>query len=404
MTYSFRIACFNLSRNNYLIIFSIIIPLIHAILFTPVIVHAGEAKTKLNLTKLTKHVNGQHIIHLPPGLYQISETIILPSDTMLEGAGPDTILKATSPFFGQQFITSSNGGNDCRNIRLRSFKVVFDIPIQRGDLSGIIRFENVDHLEINNISMTLDTNYYGIDLSANIQNAIIENNVIENRGQGGSIMVRNKNQKPNMESRNITIRNNTLKSNNDEPLAVFGWMGSVENITIKGNNIQCEGSSFGISAFGIDASGHTGKLRDVTIHNNMIDGGTHGAIGIKGGAINIMVADNKIIHATGDGIFIHTGGFGLPKARGVLVKNNEIRKIGRHGIFAAGSEIRITKNRISNTKCSGVYVHGTVVVTDNEIIDTKPCILADGNHKKIIKRNKCFNSPIRILNKKGSEI
>jgi hypothetical protein len=66
-----------------------------------------------------------------------------------------------------------------------------------------------------------------------LQNAIIDNNVIENRGQGGAIMVRNKKQKPNMESKNITIRNNTLKSNGDEPLAVFGWMGSVQNITIK---------------------------------------------------------------------------------------------------------------------------------------------------------------------------
>jgi nitrous oxidase accessory protein NosD len=46
----------------------------------------------------------------------------------------------------------------------------------------------------------------------------------------------------------------------------------------------------------------------------------------------------------------------------------------------------------------------TVVVTDNEIVDAKPCILADGNHKKIIKRNRCRNSPIRILNKKGSKI
>ncbi|NPU84517.1 MAG: hypothetical protein HPY65_08500 [Syntrophaceae bacterium] len=369
----------------------------------PAIAHTDEVKGKFDLTKLTKLVNGKHIIRLPSGLYHISETIVLPSNTILEGAGPNTILKAASPFFGQRFITSLNERNGGKNILLRSFRVIFNIPIQKGDSSGILRFENVNDLQINNISMTLDTKYYGIDLSANIQNAVIENNMIENRGQGGAVMVRNGIQQTNMESRNIIIRNNALKSHCDEPLAVFGWMASVRNVTIQANNIECEGSSFGISAFGIDTLGHTGKLSDVTIHKNIIAGGTRGAIGIKGGATSITASDNKIIHTAGDGIFIHAGGSGLPMVRGVFIRNNEIRDIGRHGIFAAGSEIRIEKNRISNTKGSGVYIHGSVRVTGNEIMDAKPGILADGDHKMIIKHNRCRNAPVRILNNKGAE-
>lgn len=382
----------------------IVISLIQATLFAPVIAHADEAKNIFDLSKLTKLVNGKHIINIPPGIYNISETIILPSDTILEGAGPDTILKATSPFFGTRFITCLNAGNNCKNIRLNSFKIVFDTPILRNDFSGILRFENVNHLQINNISMILNTNFYGIDLSANIQNTIIENNLIENRGRGGSVMVRNENPNANMASRNIIIRNNTLKSYCDEPLAVFGWMGLVRNITIQGNNINSEGSSFGISAFGIDTLGHTGNLSDVVIQNNYIAGGTIGAIGIKGGASSITVSGSKILRVEGDGIFIHAGGRDLPEVNGVQIRNNEISGVGRHGIFATGSKIAIETNEISNTKASGIYINGTVTVINNRIRNTEPGILADGGHRKVIKHNTCRNAPIRILNKKGLEI
>jgi hypothetical protein len=74
---------------------------------------------------------------------------------MLEGAGPDTILKATSPFFGQQFITSSNGEmlQEHSSPLLQSCFSIFQF--KSNDSSGILRFDNVDHLEINNISMDI---------------------------------------------------------------------------------------------------------------------------------------------------------------------------------------------------------------------------------------------------------
>ncbi len=399
-----RIAFFQYSVHyNCFMIYLITISLINTVLFMPVVAYADPVKGKLDLNKFTKLVDGKHIIRLPPGLYPISETIVLSSYTTLEGAGPNTILKAASPFSGQRFITSLNEINGCRNIRLRSFKVVFDIPIPRGSLPGILRFDHVNDLQIRDISINLNTKHYGIDLSANVQNATIENNTIENWGQGGAIMVRNGNQQTNMESRNIIIRNNTLKSYYDEPLAVFGWMGSVRNVTVEGNHVIGEGSSFGITAFGMDTPGHTGKLSDVVIRKNIVRGGRHGAIGIKGGAESITVSDNIILHAEGDGIFIHAGGSGLPGVNGVQVRNNEISDAGRHGIFAAGSEITIEMNKISNTKASGIDIHGTVTVIDNRIRNTEPGIPADEVHKKIMKQNTCRNAPIRILNKRSME-
>ncbi|PKN34112.1 MAG: hypothetical protein CVU61_10130 [Deltaproteobacteria bacterium HGW-Deltaproteobacteria-19] len=395
---------FKTAHYDYSMYHSIMIALVLSILFMPSIGLADTVRDKFDIKGFTKVVDGKYIISLPAGLYQISETIVLPSNTIFEGTGPSTILKVASPFFGQRFITNSNERDGCENITLRSFKMVFDLPILTGNLPGIMRFENVRNLQLNNITMILDTKYYGIDLSANIQSAIIENNIIENWGQGGTIMVRNRHRQTNKESNNIIIRNNTLLSAYDEPLAVFGWMGSVRNITLEGNNVKGEGASFGITAFAIDTLGHTGKLSDVVISKNIITGGKHGAIGIKGGATNISVSENKIHHAAGDGIFIHTGGNGLPRVSDVLVIDNEISDTGRHGILATGSEIRIEKNKISNTNASGVYMHGTVTVMDNQVKDAKPGILADGDQMKLIKRNRFRNAPIRILNKKGTEI
>ncbi len=244
---------------------SMMIALVLSILFMPSIGLADTVRDKFDIKGFTKVVDGKYIISLPTGLYQISETIVLPSNTIFEGTGPSTILKVASPFFGQRFITNSNERDGCENITLRSFKMVFDLPILTGNLPGIMRFENVKNLQLNDITMILDTKYYGIDLSANIQSAIIENNIIENWGQGGTIMVRNRHRQTNKESNNIIIRNNTLLSAYDEPLAVFGWMGSVRNITLEGNNVKGEGASFGITAFAIDTLGHTGKLSDVVI-------------------------------------------------------------------------------------------------------------------------------------------
>jgi parallel beta-helix repeat protein len=114
--------------------------------------------------------------------------------------------------------------------------------------------------------------------------------------------------------------------------------------------------------------------------------------------------DNLISRAEGDGIFIHTGGSGLPEVSGVFVRRNEISDTGRHGILATGSEIIIEGNKISRTKASGIYIHGSVTVIENQIEDSKPGILADGGERIVIKRNRFRNAPLRILDKNGTEI
>lgn len=342
--------------------------------------------------------NGINIIHLPAGVFFISKTIRLTSNTVLEGEGDNTILRAVRPFTGPRFISNSDYRRGNVNIALRSLKIEFELPVLEGDGIGVLRFENVDTLQIQDITMTVNSAMYGIDLASNIRRGLVERCTIVNHGQGGGIMVRNRNPNPSKASDNIIIRNNQLKSSIvDEPLAVFGWLGVVQNVLIEKNNVQALGASFGITVFGIGSPKHTGQINDVQIIDNEISGGKHSAIGVKGGARDVYVAHNLISDSTGDGVFIHAGGDGLPSVQDIKVYQNAITNIGRHGILSTGINIKVEKNVISNCKRSGIYVAGQIAVVGNKIDNANPGILVDGSPLSIIRKNILRNARILTL-------
>jgi hypothetical protein len=367
--------------------------------------NVSNAGTESSWDRYTSIVNDIRIIHLPAGVFNISETIRLPSHTILEGEGNETILRIAPSFRGSRFITNREFLGRNTNILLRNFQVFFDMHSSLvGESPGILRFENVQNLEIINLTMKIDSQMYGIDLAGDVINAKVEQCTISNSGSGGGIMIRNRYSKPSKATTFVTVRDNSILSVRDEPLAVFGWLGQVNNIRLEGNTVVAVGASFGITAYGIDSRGQTGVLNDVIITKNAVRGGRHGAIGIKGGAKNILVQDNNISKAAGDGIFIHSGGEHLPDASCISVKGNEITDSGRHGILATGSDIIIDTNKISNNKACGIFIHGIVSVTENLIENSRPGILVDGGERVVIRRNIFHNAPLRILDKSATEI
>jgi parallel beta-helix repeat protein len=324
----------------------------------------------------------------------------LPSNTILEGEGDQTILRAVPDFRGSRFITNREFLGSNTNIVLRDFRVeIVMSSFLIGDAPGILRFENVNNLEIKNLTMMIDSIMYGIDLSGNTNNAIVEKCAIINQGHGGGIMIRNRYPSQTRATSDIRVRHNRIVSFHDEPLAVFGWLGQVQNVIIENNYVNADGAAFGVSAFGIDSPTHTGSLSDVRIEQNIVMGGKHGAIGIKGGAKIVVVKENKITGAGGDGIFMHTGGARLPEVSDIIVIGNEISDTGRHGILATGLNILIENNRIDKVKGSGIYVSGSNQVIGNEISNARPGILVDGNLPIVIRRNKLTGGDILNLNK-----
>jgi parallel beta-helix repeat protein len=353
---------------------------------------ANAAELDLSLYT-TKDSSGRHIIHLPAGTYPVSRTLTLPSNTTLEGEGAATVLRATPEFRGTQFITNRDYRYGNANITLRSFRAEIVMPvIPRGEIPGILRFENVENLEIDALVLSVDSPMYAIDLSARIRNSIVKRCDITNKGSGGVLMIRNHDPWPERLTSGVAVRYNRMESFQDEPLAVFGWEGAVEEVSIENNTVEAHNASFGICAYGIDSKKHRGKIRTVHIAANRVKGSRIGGIAVKGGARSIDIIGNTIEDTTGDGIFLHSGGEGLPGVKDINIRQNTIHRAGRHCIFAAGTNVRVEENAMNNCSQSGIYAVGDVTVTDNDIVNAKPGILVDGGSRNSIRGNNLQNS------------
>jgi len=351
----------------------------------------------------TKTSDGMRLIRIPQGTYTISNTIVLDSDTIFEGNGDGTIIITEASFAGSRLITNSDPVHGNRNIIVRNLAIQHESSQFMGESPGLMRFENVEHLEITDVTMQVDSPLYGIDLSAQISNATISGSKITNKGSGGCIMVRNAAPLPDRIVSGVLLLKNRVESVIDEPIAVFGWQGITSDVRIENNTVLADGASFGISVYGIDTVGHSGKISCVEIIGNTVSGGRVGGIGVKGGAHKINIAGNLIEKTEGDGIFLHAGGEGLPEVQDIQVNQNEIRNAGRHGIFIAGSNITVENNQISTCALSGVYAAGIVSVIANVITNASPCILLDGGQESSLRGNILSNDGrILILNKDGS--
>lgn len=357
------------------------------------------AISELEISRYSKKTGKDFIIHLPKGIFFLSRTIKLPSNSIIEGEGNGTVLKFKEPFNGGKFITNDDHSKGNSNITIRSLAIEFNSTSLKDDSPGIIRFENVDNLHINNVTMNVTSSLFPIDLASHCRNAVIENCNITNAGIGGCVMVRNRDINSEHSTHTVTIRNNKFISQvTDEPIAVYGWLGEAHDINVYGNTIFASGASYGISAFGTEKTHQTGKLFNVMIRDNDIKGANTAGIGVKGGARNVQVLRNRIAMTAGDGVFIHAGGSGLPKVEQVIVRENTISDIGRHGVFATGIGVVIDMNRITNCKQSGVYVGDDVSVTNNVISNSSPGLYVEGTKNRIVRQNVLTNAPIHVLN------
>ena len=344
-----------------------------------------------DIKRFTTFYDGKRVIHIPAGVYIVDRAIILPSDTVLEGAGPATVLRASSGFRGSRFISNSDLTRGNANITLRSFLVEFATKVFGGE-TGVIRFENVENLQIEEVSMDLNTSMYGIDLAAHVRDSTIQGCTIVNKGGGGGIMVRNRNVSPTCATSGVEISSNRITSFVDEPIAVFGWMGVVHNIRVEQNEIDAQDASFGITVYGIDQIKHTGTIEGVIVSGNRVRGGRVGGIAVKGGARNVELTGNVIDGQRADAIFLHTGGEGLPGVSNVIIRGNKLTNAGRHCIFASGNALTIQDNSISNCREAGIYVGGPASVIGNAIRDAKPGMLVTVKGPKVIRENRVISS------------
>ncbi|GFO60317.1 hypothetical protein GMST_26420 [Geomonas silvestris] len=362
---------------------------------------ANAANANQNVAISTRSEGGisYQVIHYPKGTFFLNKTLSIGSNTIVEGEGSGTkLVPMPKNFGGAQFVSNSDYRNGNSNIKLRNLKIEFSQKLVKGDNPGIVRFQNVNNLSIENITMTGRSDMYFIDLAASCRNVALSGCSISNMG-GGCLMLRNQDSAPSKASYAVQISGNSFVSGmGDEPVAVFGWLGDVHGVQVSNNRVDGSHSSFGIAAYGIDKPTDTGTLYDVTISGNTVTGGKFGGIAVKGGASRVTVSKNVVSATTNDGIFLHTGGASLPVASSVTITGNTLTAIGRHGIFATGSDIVVSGNSITNCGQSGVYVGDNVQVVSNTISNAAPGILVEGTVNRVVKSNTLTNAIINVLN------
>lgn len=336
---------------------------------------SGKTDVSAILNRAMKDTAKPGTVYLPEGKYLVATTIAVPSDMEIKGSGPNSILLMPKVFGGRAFITNEDhqGGN--KNITLDSLAIVMNISGMRGDSPGLLRFENVDTLKIENLSVDAGSRLYAVDLASCVRNASVDNSNIKNSGPGGCIMARNGNPGGLCPSYNIKIENNKVSSGVlDEPIAVFGWLGVLKDVRIAGNQVGAAGASFGITAYGTGKPADTGQLSGVEITGNTVTGGNNGGIAVMGGAASVNVSGNHISNTKNDGIFIHAGGKGLPSPQDVKVDGNDVSDAGRHGIYAFGAGVEISGNHIKNCGNAGIFAAGETQAGPNVIEGCLPAV------------------------------
>jgi len=99
------------------------------------------------------------IVHLPPGEFGVANTVALPDDTSLVGAGPGRTTITLAPGASCHVFTNADHLRGNRNIELRGFRLEGNIRSQHrpSDLKGITfacggYFKRVEHLRVSEVA------------------------------------------------------------------------------------------------------------------------------------------------------------------------------------------------------------------------------------------------------------
>lgn len=194
-------------------------------------------------TALDFCANSGEILYFPMGEYLVKSKILFPSNTNIIGCGKFSEIIFATDYASDDFSIRNNGfwGYDsvigAENIDIENISFI----CQDGtNAKNLLAFCNVDNLVVKHCYFDSGTDStkakFPLDLYGGNTNVIIENNTfnMQNEASAGCVMVRNVN--PNKISENITLRNNIFYNKKaDEALAVWGWEGTVQNVTIENN-------------------------------------------------------------------------------------------------------------------------------------------------------------------------
>ncbi|WP_320782866.1 discoidin domain-containing protein [Streptomyces sp. CRN 30] len=183
-------------------------------------------------------------VWIPPGEYRITSSLNGVQDVTVQGAGHWHSVVRGSRFIDQQ---SSSGG-----VHLKDFAVIGEV-IERDD-SSPDNFVNGSLGPDSSVSgMWLQHLKVGLWLTGNNDNLVVENNrIIDTTADGLNL---------NGGARNVTVRNNFLRNQGDDSLAMWSLNSPDVGSTFENNTISQPNLANGIAVYG---------GTDITVRDNLI--------------------------------------------------------------------------------------------------------------------------------------
>ncbi|MAT14432.1 MAG: hypothetical protein CMJ46_04090 [Planctomyces sp.] len=370
-------------------------------------------------------------LYIDPGTYLISDSLFVPSNTVITGAGDATVLKFNwrDQFDGPSFHLGNRNRADEQagdeNIELRNFTVVGG---DTGDPYGPadhtvthgISFRKAMNVLVTGVTVR-NTSGFGI-ANTGVINGTYTNNLIENTGRDGitsfPLIQEGNPSVPYYPLDNILIENNTIRNVGDDGIAVhagteYSWnlTHPPTNITIRNNVITGRITSHemsqgrGIALTGvhhatiegnqIDNTVSTGILlqpwynypydeatseeiirtTDIVIINNVIDfaGVAEGLdrlkIGIQVKGSDVIQIKNNIIRDSAD------RGMDIRNTTKINIVDNTVQSSqGEFGLLVGGGpdydviDLTVWGNIIDHWNENGLFIHNAVNVTEGENI------------------------------------
>ncbi|MCR5586705.1 MAG: right-handed parallel beta-helix repeat-containing protein [Lachnospiraceae bacterium] len=308
--------------------------------------------TSLFASVMSKAPNNN--VYIPAGSYSLSETVFIPSGTIITGDGKSSIIIACTGFARGDDLLKINNATD---ITLSGISISGDIAsnsklLGHNDIDGIHLLDiwNSNKINIKNCSF-IDNVYAGVRFI----------------GDCSDISV------------------NSTEFNNIDCGLVHLGSGALTNFVVENCVFDGHKNSESISLFG------TGTYTNIIIDNNIIKNKT------KGHAIYSAHGTTNGIYITNNTLLDDCVGIYLKNANDVLIDNNVIdfsncitMNNGKGINITSCANVTLSNNSICKTSQQGLYINGctNVSATNNIVAD---CGYVNNDFHAVDLRESCSN-------------
>lgn len=292
---------------------------------------------------------GGGIVLVPPGEYGIKQSIKIGSNTILQGSGTSSVIKALIPATAGsplRMVTNMDPTNGNAGITVRDLKVdgqATTLSAPDASQNGIAFFKVTDSL-ITNVWVHNTSGYNIVCFDNSERVRILGNHVTDSLKEGIELL----------NAHRCIVANNTVKG-----CGVYGiyvWAGATRNV-VQGNNVMnCQ---YGI---GVQAGAEAGVYTfNNTIADNVINDCTADGIYVKGfntyasEVYRLTISNNTIRGCAGNGIHLNT------RCKYVILSGNMVSDNTQSGIRAYHEceTVTITNNITRVNQQHGIFIYNT---------------------------------------------